>query len=118
MPEEAGGLGMPLVAAVAIAEEAGKAAFPSPLISTMIASFVLKECHSDAATKALGDIASGVPMTLAVTNKQGSWEPGDTDVTATDSTLNGTAYFVQDAQKVRSICRQCDHTKRRGSVSG
>ena len=69
VPEEAGGLGMPLVAAVAIAEEAGKAAFPSPLISTMIASFVLKECHSDAATKALGDVASGVPMTLAVTNK-------------------------------------------------
>ncbi len=99
VPEEAGGLGMPLVAAVAIAEEAGKAAFPSPLISTMIASFVLKECHSEAATKALGDVASGVPMTLAVTNKQGSWEPCDTDVTATDSTLNGTAYFVQDAQK-------------------
>ena len=99
VPEEAGGLGMPLVAAVAIAEEAGKAAFPSPLISTMIASFVLKECHSEAATKTLGDIASGVPMTLAVTNKQGSWEPCDTDVTATGTTLNGTAYFVQDAQK-------------------
>ena len=34
VPEEAGGIGMPLVAAVAIAEEAGKSAFPSPLIST------------------------------------------------------------------------------------
>ena len=90
------------VAAVAIAEEVGKAAFPSPLISTMIASFVLRECQSDTATKALGDIASGVPMTLAVTNKRGSWEPGDTDVTATGTRLNGTSHYVQDAGK-------CDH---------
>ncbi|MFT4711738.1 MAG: alkylation response protein AidB-like acyl-CoA dehydrogenase [Candidatus Azotimanducaceae bacterium] len=106
VPEAAGGLGMPLVAAVAIAEEAGKAAFPSPLISTMIASFVLRECQSDVATAALGDIASGVPMTLAVTNKHGSWEARDTDVAATNTstgtTLNGTSYYVQDAQK-------CDH---------
>jgi len=102
VPETAGGLGMPLVAAVAIAEEVGKAAFPSPLISTMIASFVLRECQSDTATKALGDIASGVPMTLAVTNKRGSWEPGDTDVTATGTRLNGTSHYVQDAGK-------CDH---------
>ena len=38
VPEEAGGIGMPLVAAVALAEEAGKAAFPSPLNRDRLAS--------------------------------------------------------------------------------
>jgi hypothetical protein len=33
--------------------------------------------------------------------RSGSWEPGDTDVTANDGVLDGTAYFVQDARKVR-----------------
>ena len=43
VPEAAGGIGMPLVAAVALAEEAGRAAFPSPLISTFNTTFVLRE---------------------------------------------------------------------------
>ncbi len=38
VPEEAGGIGMPLVAAVALAEEAGKSAAPSPLIATFCAT--------------------------------------------------------------------------------
>lgn len=99
VPEAAGGVGMPLVAAVAIAEEAGKAAFPSPLISTYCASFALMACDSDAATAALGDIAAGTPTTLAITNEAGSWETDDTDVTVKDGKLNGTAWFVQDAMK-------------------
>ncbi len=99
VPEEAGGVGMPLVAAVAIAEEAGKAAFPSPLISTYCATFALKACNTDAATKALGDVAAGTATTLAITNEKGSWEASDTDVTVTNGKLNGTAWFVQDAKK-------------------
>ena len=99
VPEEAGGIGMPLVAAVALAEEAGKAAFPSPLISTFNATFVLNACSSEAATAALGQIANGQAATLAITNERGSWEPTDTDVTVSDGQLSGTAYFVQDAQK-------------------
>ncbi|MCB1647779.1 MAG: acyl-CoA/acyl-ACP dehydrogenase, partial [Pseudomonadales bacterium] len=59
VPEEAGGVGMPLVAIIALAEEAGKAAFPSPLISTFIATAVLRQCNSAAATAALGRIAGG-----------------------------------------------------------
>jgi alkylation response protein AidB-like acyl-CoA dehydrogenase len=99
IPESAGGIGMPLVAAVAIAEEAGKAAFPSPLISTYCATFVLKACGTGAANSALSDIATGTATTLAITNQNGSWEAADTDVTVTDGKLSGTAWYVQDAKK-------------------
>jgi alkylation response protein AidB-like acyl-CoA dehydrogenase len=99
VPEAAGGIGMPVVAAVAIAEEAGKAAFPSPLIATLNATFAVRECQSDAAIKLLGEIATGTSATLAITNEKGSWEAADTDVSANGDTLTGMAYFVQDAQK-------------------
>ncbi len=99
IPEAAGGIGMPLVAAVAIAEEVGKAAFPSPLISTYCATAALTACDSDAANKALADIATGTPTTLAITNEKGSWKPADTDVSVTAGTLSGSAWFVQDAMK-------------------
>jgi alkylation response protein AidB-like acyl-CoA dehydrogenase len=99
VPESAGGVGMPLVAAVALAEEAGKAAFPSPLISTFCATFVLNNCASDAAVKALGELATGTATCLAVTNEQGSWESRDTDVVVEAGKLSGTAWFVQDAKK-------------------
>ncbi len=99
VPEEAGGIGMPLVAAVALAEEAGKAAFPSPLIATFNATFVLNACGTDAAKAALSQIAGGQAASLAITNERGSWEPTDTDVSVADGKLSGTAWFVQDAQK-------------------
>ncbi len=99
VPESAGGIGMPLVAAVAIAEEVGKAAFPSPLISTYCATAVLKAAGTDAANAALGEIATGPPTTLAITNEAGSWSPTDTDARVADGKLNGGAWFVQDAQK-------------------
>ena len=103
VPEVAGGVGMPLVAAVALAEEAGKAAFPSPLLSTFNATFVLNACDSDAATKALGEVATGKPTSLAITNSDGSWNATDTDVSVDGNKLNGTAYFVQDARKVDQL---------------
>ena len=99
VPETAGGVGMPLVAAVAIAEEVGKVAFPSPLISTYCATAVLTACGTDAANKALGDIATGTPTTLAITNERGSWNTTDTDISITKNKLSGTAWFVQDAMK-------------------
>ena len=103
VPESAGGIGMPAVAAIAIAEEAGKAAVPSPLITTLNTTFAVKECDSEAATKLLGEIATGLAATMAITNQKGSWEATDTDVTATDGKLSGTAYFVQDAQKAEVL---------------
>lgn len=99
VPEAAGGIGMPLVAATAIAEEVGKAAFPSPLISTYCATAALAACNTDSANKALADIATGTPSTLAITNEQGSWKTSDTDVLVVDNKLTGTAWFVQDAMK-------------------
>lgn len=103
VPESAGGIGMGVVAAVAVAEEAGKAAFPSPLLSTFNATFVLKECGTPAAEEALGAIAGGKPMTLAITNRDGSWSTADTGVTVSGGKLSGEAWFVQDAQKVDAL---------------
>jgi len=102
--EAAGGIGMPAVAAVALAEEVGKAAFPSPLLSTFNATFVLNHCQSEAATAALGEIAEGKATTLAITNQEGSWDASATDVSVNnDGSLSGTAYFVQDAKKVAQL---------------
>jgi alkylation response protein AidB-like acyl-CoA dehydrogenase len=103
VPEANGGVGMPVVAAIALAEEAGKAAFPSPLLSTFNATFVLRECATDAASKALEDIAAGKPATLAITNQKGSWASTDTDVSVSAGKLNGSAWFVQDAQKAETL---------------
>jgi alkylation response protein AidB-like acyl-CoA dehydrogenase len=103
VPERAGGAGMKMVAVAALAEEAGRAALPSPLIATLMATCVLREAQEDGARKWLEKIVEGQPATLAITNAEGSWEIDDTDVSASDTgdgvVLNGTACFVQDARK-------------------
>lgn len=102
-PQSAGGTDMKMVAAAALAEEIGRAALPSPLIATMLATRVLRAAATDPAQAVLSRIVAGAAATLAVTNADGSWEPVDTDVTAAASaegfTLHGTAHFVQDARK-------------------
>lgn len=104
VPERASGIGMPRVAAVALAEEAGRAAFPSPLLSTFMATFVLDACATPAADKALEAVASGTATTLAVTDSTGSLEACDTDVSVTaDGLLSGTASYVQDARKCEAF---------------
>ena len=60
VPERAGGIGMPHVAAMALSEEAGRAAFPSPLLTTLMSTFVLDACATAAADKALEAIAGKV----------------------------------------------------------
>jgi alkylation response protein AidB-like acyl-CoA dehydrogenase len=99
VPQSAGGMGMKAVAVAALAEEAGRAALPSPLITTLCSSYVLAACETDAANQALERIIEGAAVTLAITNSRGSWEPTDTDVQVEDDVLNGTAWFVQDARK-------------------
>jgi len=105
VPEDAGGAGMKMVAVAALAEEAGRAALPSPLIPTLVSTCVLREASSDAAKTALGRIVAGESASLATTNASGSWEPEDTDVAAEESggqvTLDGVASFVQDARKAK-----------------
>jgi len=100
VPEGAGGIGMPAVAAIALAEEVGRTAFPSPLIATLSATFVLNACDSAAATAALTEIAGGKATALALTNAEGEWDSAATDVRVNaDGRLDGLAAFVQDARK-------------------
>ncbi len=104
VPERAGGIGMPVVAAVALAEEAGRCAFPSPLLATFMSTFVLDACGTSGADGGLEAIAGGAAITLAVTNRAGSLESSDTDVSVgDDGTLTGTASFAQDARKCDSF---------------
>ncbi len=98
VPESAGGVGMPAVAVAGLAEELGRAAFPCPLLGTINASYVLAAC-GQGGEQALAEIAEGRAASLAITNEQGSWAPGDTGVTESAGKLNGTAWYVQDARK-------------------
>ena len=103
VPEDAGGLGMSAVAVATLVEEAGRAAFPSPLVASINATYALSACGTEGGRSALGKIAEGKTATLAITDRKGSWEFADSDVTVAisgdTSTLNGTAWFVQDARK-------------------
>lgn len=103
VPESEGGAGAKMVGLVALAEEIGRAAFPSPLPSTFAACFVLREAGTDAARKTLARIAEGVTATLAIQDRHGSPDVTRTDVVAKADgdgfVLEGTACFVQDARK-------------------
>jgi alkylation response protein AidB-like acyl-CoA dehydrogenase len=99
VPERCGGVGMPTVAAVALAEEAGRAALPSPLIGTLQASAVLAACASSAADALLTEIAQGEAVALAITGQRGAWRGDACDAEYRDGALYGMAYWVQDAAK-------------------
>jgi alkylation response protein AidB-like acyl-CoA dehydrogenase len=103
VPEESGGAGMKMVAVAALAEEIGRAAWPSPLTSTLLATMVLRAAGGERAGVLLERIGEGGRVTLAHANVGGSFEPDDTEVKASTSgdttTLDGTAWFVQDARK-------------------
>lgn len=102
VPEAAGGVGAATIAVATLVEEVGRAALPSPLVSTIIATAVLRAAN---ATRVLEEIAGGVTATLAITDADGSWRFGDTGVTAVPAgsgvTLHGSAAFVQDARKAQ-----------------
>jgi alkylation response protein AidB-like acyl-CoA dehydrogenase len=99
VPESAGGLGMSAVAVAALCEEAGRAAFPSPLLATINATYLLAACDNVQANAALEAIVGGASATLALVDARGSWEEADTDVEFGNGKLKGMASFVQDAQK-------------------
>src|SRR5436309_1505393 len=67
VPEDGGGAGMKMVAVAALAEELGRAAVPSPLPSTLIATMVLRAAATHAAAAAGGprlDVAPAAPAWL------------------------------------------------------
>ena len=109
VPEPEGGVGMPLVAAVALAEEAGRAGFPSPRLSTFQAAHILRACNTGAAREALRGIAGGVAMGVAMHDRRGEFGDGATDVTCTDGRLHGEASFVQEARKAERILVRARH---------
>jgi alkylation response protein AidB-like acyl-CoA dehydrogenase len=104
VPDSAGGAGMKMVAVAALAEEMGRVALVSPLMTTLLATCVLRAADTPGARAALQRIVAGEAAALAVCNASGSWEPRETDVTAKVAKagvkLNGSAHFVQDARKV------------------
>ncbi|KAA1193923.1 acyl-CoA dehydrogenase [Pseudohalioglobus sediminis] len=102
VPEEQGGVGMPLVGVAGLVEELGRAAFPCPLLSTLSASYVLA-ASGDGAHQALEEIAAGETAALAMVNASGSWSPADTSVSASGGRISGTAWYVQDAGKVSRL---------------
>jgi alkylation response protein AidB-like acyl-CoA dehydrogenase len=101
--EADGGSNISLVGIAGIVEEVGRHALPSPLISTLMASLMLRAAGGEAASQLLKRIAGGATASLAITNDRGSWEPEDAPLIAIEEAdalvLNGTARFVQDAFK-------------------
>lgn len=103
VPERADGLGMSAVGVAGLVEEAGRAAFPSPLLTTINASYVLSSCETRKADEILRKIVFGKGASLGVMDKDGSWKTTHSDLKVCKSgtmTLTGTCWFVQDAQKV------------------
>ncbi len=103
VPKACGGFGMPLCAMVGLLEEVGRVALPCPLVATFCATAVLRSCRAPSAHELLKKIVDGTPVSLAITNRHGSWDHEDTDVRVRASagllTLEGTAHYVQEAQK-------------------
>jgi alkylation response protein AidB-like acyl-CoA dehydrogenase len=96
VPERAGGLELPWVAVAALVEESGRAAFPSPLLSTLQTTAVLAACGRDAEGP-LGEICAGAAATLAFMGPSGSSAAGA--VRYHEGHLSGEASFVQDLGK-------------------
>lgn len=99
VPERAGGAGMAAVAALALVEEAGRAAFPAPLVPTLQASFLLAACGTPAADAALARIAAGEAATPGLHDARGDWRGAACELSWRDGLLQGTVPWVQDARK-------------------
>ena len=113
LPEACGGSALPLVAAAGLVEEAGYAALPSPLLSTLQAACLLKACaavHASSvvhASSSMQLLAQGTCFTLALYDEQHRWDDMHSSVRAEVTTdgfvINGVARYVQDAQKAERV---------------
>ena len=111
VPESAGGLAMPLAAVAGLVEEVGQAAFPCPLLGTLNTTYVLSGCGSDGEA-ALAAIADGHAATLAITNRQGSWDVARCDVSLEEAGWHGAVWYVQDAGKVNYLLVSANNGER------
>lgn len=103
VPAARGGADMGLVSAVAMVEEIGAGAVPSPLNVTIETSFLLREMDSNEAGEVLVRIAGGEAVTWGYLNSTGDPDVDASAVTEKDGTLNGSVHFVQDLQKCRAV---------------
>jgi len=107
VPEAHGGAGISLAGIAGVVEEVGRHALPSPLLSTLCASFVLREA-GDAAAPFLARIAEGATAPLAIAAADGRWEPEAVALEAREDEggalcMSGSAFFVQDAKKAELL---------------
>lgn len=100
VPERAGGLGMSAVAVAGLVEEVGRAAFPCPLLPTLGVTYILDACGNEKADALLARIAEGETFSYASCNQYGSLSDSESELIVENGKLNGSVYFVQEAQKV------------------
>ncbi|MEU7814008.1 acyl-CoA dehydrogenase family protein [Pseudonocardia sp. NPDC049154] len=102
LPEEYGGGDAGIVEQVLVSEEAGRAVYAAPYLGTTLAADAILRADDGAAAKdLLPGIGDGsVIAALAVTEDDGSWEPGAATVraerTARGFALTGHKNFVLD----------------------
>ena len=98
LPESCGGSGLGAATVVPVVEAMGRAMLGTPLISSTLAGqLLLRAAGADRADTELGEIAAGMPATVALL-ENGDW--GD-DVlrvnVAADGVLRGSKKYVSDA---------------------
>ncbi|MEO1172885.1 MAG: acyl-CoA dehydrogenase family protein, partial [Myxococcota bacterium] len=107
VPEEDNGAGVSMVGVVALLEEVGRHALPSPLIPTLASSLVLRTAGTERARNLNREIAAGKTVSLVLADERGGWEPAHAPIEARREgsalVLSGTGFFVQDASKVDSL---------------
>jgi acyl-CoA dehydrogenase len=98
LPESCGGSGMGVASVVPVLEAMGRAMLGTPLISSTLAGqLLLRAAGPERMDGVLGEIAAGVPATVALL-ENGDW--GDEALAvevAADGTLRGAKQYVTDA---------------------
>ena len=111
IPELYGGAGFTFTEQAIVLEELGAALYPGPYLASAVLAAAALLASSDEAAKQelLPGIASGeVVATLAITEDDGSWEPGDIALAATQGgdggwVLDGHKSFVLDGHSAGLI---------------
>ena len=106
LPESVGGAGLGAAASVAIAEELGRAAAPSPLSATLMVAGLARELFvrapSDGAELLARRLVGGSSATLAGASASDG-TPGFDALVLADGALSGVARFVADAPEAELL---------------
>ncbi|MDB4476138.1 acyl-CoA/acyl-ACP dehydrogenase [bacterium] len=102
LPEELGGAGLGIGAAVPVAESMGKALLGTPLISTLLAAQLLLRADAGSATEVLRGIATGDAACVAELESE-DWNGASACAVDDAGILQGRKQMVMDAQSARWI---------------